>query len=363
MSISVGHNLNQHELQTVAKFQKLLDCTKDKLQNNHSSAGKDDFWKTFELDVSQAVSSSARELNLPWDIQYISGHKFPDIVARINEKQAFGIEVKTLSTKSSSWKVMGGSIMESTRIPDVSRIQVFCAKQNPFEIKYRPFEDCVSNVAVTHSPRYMLDMELKNQDSLFNKIQKPYDDIRQMQNPFDAFKSYLVESKKTAKESESEEESLWWYSPNVQEVSSQDIEEQMFAEDLINSKIHFWSELTTKEKDHYKAEMLIKSPKVIVGDYNNACKWLLKVKGIINPSFRDTFSAGGQEVVLGVKVPKVISNINKWQSEIVNVLNNCESPKDSYEHWKSQIEQITKFSNAEKAILLRIVSGIGKQVH
>ncbi len=363
MSISVGQNLNHRENQTIADFQKLLDCTKTKLQSANRGKLKGDFWKSFEIDVSKAVEESAKDLNLPWKIQYISGHKFPDIVARINERQAFGIEVKTLSTKSKSWKVMGGSIMESTRIPDVSRIQVFCAKQNPFQIKYRPFEECVSNVAVTHSPRYMLDMNQDIQESLFNKIHKPYDDIRQMQNPFDAFKTYLIESKKTSKENETEDNPLWWYSPDVQEVSSQDIEEQIFAENLINSKIQFWSELSKKEKDHYKAEMLIKSPKVILGDYNNACKWLLKAKGIINPSFRDTFSAGGQETIFGVKVPKIIANVYKWRSDIIEVLNNCDSPNDSFELWKEHISKMTKFHSDEKNVLLRIVTEIGKEVH
>ena len=64
---------------------------------------------------------------------------------------------------------MGGSIMESTRIPDVSRIHVFCARQKPFEIKYRSFEECVEDVAVTHSPRYMLDMDVSNNQSLFKR--------------------------------------------------------------------------------------------------------------------------------------------------------------------------------------------------
>ncbi|WP_073161581.1 hypothetical protein [Fibrobacter sp. UWH5] len=162
---------------------------------------------------------------------------------------------------------------------------------------------------------------------------------------------------------ENEDDSLWWYSPDVQEVSSQDIEEQIFAESLINSKIQFWSELSKKEKDHYKAEMLIKSPKVILGDYNNACKWLLKAKGIINPSFRDTFSAGGQETIFGVKVPKIIANIYKWKSDIIEVLNNSDSPNDSFELWKEHISKMTKFSSNEKKVLLRIVTEIGKEVH
>lgn len=362
MSISVGENLNPHENDTIFYFQKLLECTKNKLQSSAHVSNKTDFWKSFELDVNAAVTESAKDLNLPWEIQYISGHKFPDIVARINEKQALGIEVKTLSLRNDSWKVMGGSIMESTRIPDVSRIQVFCAKQNPFQIKYKPFEECVSSVAVTHSPRYMLDMDLNENESLFKKINKSYDSIRQMQNPFDAFKSYLIESKKNAKDSEDDENSPWWYSPEAQEVSAQDVDEQLFAEDLINSKIHFWNELTSKEKDRYKAEMIVKSPRVITGDYNYACKWLLKSKGIINPSFRDTFSAGGQVILFGVKVPKIIANINRWKNEIASIFNASDSPKDSFELWKSHISRMTKFSNAEKSVLLQIVSEIGKNV-
>lgn len=360
MSISVGENLNHNESQTIFDFQRLLNLTKDKLKSQDGVSQRGDFWKSFEVDVSRAACSSAEDLGLPWDIELVSGHKFPDIVARINMKQSLGIEVKTLSTKSSSWKVMGGSIMESTRIPDVSRIQVLCAKQNPFEIKIRPFEDCVSNVAVTHSPRYMLDMDLNKGDSLFEKINQSYEDVRQMSNPFDAFKSHLIESKKSSRNSEDDEESLWWYSPEAREVSTQDYEEQKFAEDLINSKIKFWNELSAQEKNRYKVEMLVKSPSIIVGDYNNACKWLLKTKGIINPSFRDTFSAGGQEVLNGIKVPKIIANVYKWKDDLVCVFKSCELPKDSFFHWKSLIEKMTKFSNAEKKVLLDIVSEIGR---
>lgn len=88
----------------------------------------------------------------------------------------------------------------------------------------------------------------------------------------------------------------------------------------------------------------------------------MKCKGIINPSFRDTFSAGGKEFLFGVKVPKIIANMDKWKSEIVEVLNASESPKDSFELWKSHISRMKKFSDAEKAALLKIVSEIGKNV-
>ena len=134
MSIAIGENLTCDKA-TLYNFERLLSCTKDRLLKNSDGIIKGDFWKTFEIEVNKALIASKDDVGLnDWKIEYIGGHKFPDIVARINEKQSLGVEVKTISTRNSSWKIMGGSIMESTRIPDVSRIHVFCAKQKPFEI-------------------------------------------------------------------------------------------------------------------------------------------------------------------------------------------------------------------------------------
>ena len=197
MSISVGEKLIC-DPNTLENFNKLLSCAKERLQRDASRFVSGDFWKIFEGEVCKALDKSKEFVGVPdWNIEYIGGHKFPDIVARINKNQALGIEVKTLSTRNDSWKVMGGSIMESTRIPDVSRIHVFCGKQTPFEIKYRSFEDCVEDVAVTHSPRYMLDMNVSKDKSLFKKLGKTYDEIRHMRNPFDAFKEFIVEQRKS----------------------------------------------------------------------------------------------------------------------------------------------------------------------
>lgn len=69
------------------------------------------------------------DLNIDWNIEYLGGHKFPDIIARINQQRSFGVEVKTLSQSNENWNVMGGSIMETTAEKDVSRIHVFCAKK------------------------------------------------------------------------------------------------------------------------------------------------------------------------------------------------------------------------------------------
>lgn len=361
MSIAVGENL-LYDSVTLYHFEQLLSCAREKLLKNSNEIVKGDFWKTFEVDVNKALLASKDLVGLSdWKIEYIGGHKFPDIVARINDKQALGVEVKTISTRNSAWKIMGGSIMESTRIPDVRRIHVFCAKQNPFEIKYRPFEECVEDVAVTHSPRYMLDMNVTTENSLFRKLGKSYDEIRRMKNPFEAFKSYMVDARKE-KRSSTTDENLWWFSPNVDEFSKLDLDEEKFASSLVNSKVKFWNRLSLEEKRKIRVEMLVAAPDVVEGNYEYACQWLLQTKGVVCPSFRDNFSAGGRTTVNGVDVPQIIGKINEWKKDIAANFNKRELPQQSFEHWKCRVLSSGKFAESERDILKKIVSEIGKAV-
>ena len=362
MSIAVGENLSRN-LQTLNSFERLLSCTKEKLLLDSHDVAKGDFWKTFEVNVNNALLASKDIVGLnDWKIQYIGGHKFPDIVARINEKQAFGIEVKTISTRNSSWKIMGGSIMESTRIPDVSRIHVFCARQKPFEIKYRSFEECVEDVAVTHSPRYMLDMDVSNNQSLFKRLGKTYDEIRHMKNPFDAFKEFIVEQRKINLKKRKLEDDFWWYSPNSNQIDSLELEDQKFANKMVGLEMQFWNQLTKDVQRFLRAYLLILFPNIIEGNYNDASKWLLQTQGVINPSFRDTFSAGGRKCLRGIDVPKIIYNIYSWKDDLINIFNEKNLPQQQFDHWGKKVLAISKFSACEKNVLAEIVREIGENI-
>lgn len=237
------------------------------------------------------------------------------------------------------------------------RIHVFCAKQKPFEIKYRPFEDCVEDVAVTHSPRYMLDMDVAQNNSLFKKLGKSYDEIRRMTNPFDAFKSYMLESKRNRKE-DGDDSGLWWFSPSASEYSKQDLAEEKFASNLVNVRLKFWKDLLPEIKESIKVEMLVASPSIVEGKYEYACQWLLQQKGVICPSFRDNFSAGGQVVVYGVRVPKIIGKIFDWKKEIATMFNAKEFSRDSFCHWEQRLNAISKFHDKEKSVLRKILKEI-----
>lgn len=84
-------------------------------------------------------------------IEWISGQSFPDIIAC----GYYGLEVKT--TKANHWKSTGSSVAEGTRIYGIERIYMLFGKLcNPVEFACKPYEDCLSGVVVTHSPRYTI---------------------------------------------------------------------------------------------------------------------------------------------------------------------------------------------------------------
>lgn len=84
-----------------------------------------------------------------------SGQRFPDIVIG----GYYGVEVKT--TKANHWKSTGSSVAEGTRVEDVERVYLLFGKMcEPVCFVCKPYEECLSEVVVTHSPRYLVDMNL-----------------------------------------------------------------------------------------------------------------------------------------------------------------------------------------------------------
>jgi hypothetical protein len=119
----------------------------------------------FETDLFESLCEVAKGTDFHKTIVLISGHRFPDIVL----KKFYGIEVKT--SKQEYWKSIGNSVLESTRVESIERIYIFFAKLTiPVGFKYRLYQDCLYDVAVTHSPRYLINMELNQGESIFDKI-------------------------------------------------------------------------------------------------------------------------------------------------------------------------------------------------
>lgn len=245
----------------------------------------------------------------PNEIVLISGHKFPDIVA----EKYYGIEVK--STISDTWTSIGSSIVETTRIKDVEDVYMLFGKLGGDipQFKCRPYQDVLYDIAVTHSPRYLINMELNKNENIFSKMGTEYDTFRKSSdNIAQVRRYYREEAQKRGKL-----EMPWW-------ITSDNIEQgQSF-------NIRLWTTLDSEEKKDIKAKCMILFPESLdpnrnLKKYNNASLWLCSYYQVVNPNIRDLYSAGGKitkvnDFIIETPAAKVFSVIVKYADRIKALL-------------------------------------------
>ena len=245
-------------------------------------------------------------------IELIGGQKFPDIVA----KKFYGIEVKT--TTQNHWKTTGNSVMESTRIEDVERIFMLFGKLGkPIEFKCRAYEECLSEVVVTHSPRYLIDMNLEKGKTIFDKIKTPYDTLRKKKNPIKPITEYYKSKLKPGQD-------LWWI---------QDTEQ---SSKLV---IDIWNNLDRDEKQRIKNRAMVYFPEVFSNrsdKFSRLSIWLVTRESVVCPNVRDLFTAGGQDdILIGDKVYKNVPRI------FVKLFENIDSVRDIL--FKATAQELTEY--------------------
>lgn len=270
----------------------------------------------FEKDIFDSLSEAAKGTDFDKTIVLISGHKFPDIVI----KKYYGVEVKT--TKQDYWKSTGNSVLESTRIENVDRIYIFFAKlTDPIGLKYRLYQECLYDIAVTHSPRYLIDMDLDLGESIFDKIGLSYDELRTKENPIKPIVSYYRSISKRG------EEPWWMESGEAPEV-------------LIKPTVSLWSNLSTDEQIKLRNEAMARFPEIFgrsSSKYQNLASWLAARHGIVDSSLRDRFSAGGK-VDLDVggtiykSLPRVFIHLKTNAHEIIETVKRL-TPEEARHYW------------------------------
>lgn len=240
------------------------------------------------------------------NIKLVSGARFPDIVA----EKYYGVEVK--STKSDTWHSTGSSIVENTRIEDVSRIYMLFGKLGGkrAEFRCRPYEKCLSGIAVTHSPRYLIDMDIadKANQSIFHKMNVDYNTFRLLNEKpkIDFVRDYF----KRKAQQEGRTEMPWWIGGN---------------EESINMNISLYSDLERKEKDTIDTRMFILFPEIFQRNYKRAAIWLCSRYALICPNMRDLFTAGGKvkrlgEIEINTPVPQIALRLYKHKDGITALL-------------------------------------------
>ena len=293
---------------------------------NHSAYFKTRNGTALEKDVCDAALECAKNTKFEGAIQLVSGATFPDIIAA----KYYGIEVK--SSKSNNWKTIGNSILENTRVSGVERIFITFGKlSNPIGFISRPYEECLSGIAVTHSPRYQIDMQLTDGDTIFDKMGTTYDQLKAEHNPAAIVAEYYKSQLKQG-------ESLWWAGEKL--------------DTAIPITARLWKNLSAQEKDELEAAIYVYFPETIISrsshKYDRATLWLATQKGVINANVRDSFSAGGRvrmKTIDGrlVNMPQVFGKIAEHTELMVEILLS-EASEILAENWaesvtKNRIEQ------------------------
>jgi len=244
-------------------------------------------------------------------------HAFPDIVA----KKYFGLEVKV--TKDNKWVSTGNSILETTRVEGVERIYMFFGKlAGGVDIKYRPYQDCLYDIGVTHSPRYKIDMDLAEGHSIFDKMGLPYDVLRKEKNPIGKIKDYYRAQLQDGEE-------LWWIDTQVEEKA-------------VSPIIKPFRMLDKEEKEKFRAEAMIFFPEIFGKSqtkYERPAAYLITNYNSVSSNIRDIFTAGGQMTIFinGVEVliPQIFYNLMEKAKEIQDMIENIPDEKLK-NYWRTE---------------------------
>ena len=320
MIISVNSDPNRNE------FDVLLSSTIDELNIRAKNSTKKVatlLGRNLEPYVRDVMTDLAVGTIFENSIELIGGQKFPDIIA----KKYYGIEVKT--TTQNHWKTTGNSVLESTRVDNVERIYMLFAKlASPIEFRCRPYEEVLSEVVVTHSPRYLIDMNLEHGKTIFDKINMPYDTLRKKESPIKPIVDYYKSKLKPGEE-------LWWMDNQT---------------DVGGLKLRFWNNISKKERDNLLVLGMIFFPEIFgktQDKFNRFAFWLVSKHNIVCPNTRDPFTAGGtNDFSFNTRVyPKVSRIFLNLFDNIPNIIETIiqTSAFELSEYWETKTTEKTKF--------------------
>lgn len=323
------------------EFNSLISSTITEL-NSHAKKSSKTVSKLLGRNLEPYVRDVMTNLAIgsPFEnsIELIGGQKFPDIVA----KKYYGIEVKT--TTQNHWKTTGNSVLEGTRIEDVERIFMLFAKlAAPIEFRCRPYEECLSEVVVTHSPRYLIDMNLEKGNTIFDKINTPYDDLRKKDNPIKPIVDYYKSKLKPGEE-------LWWIDQENSQAS--------------NIVIKIWNNLSITERNEVRNKSMVYFPELFSNrsdKFGRLAIWLVTRQAVVCPNVRDLFTAGGREsIVIGSRthnnIPRIFVNLFEQLDQIIEIIGQTHAIELS-EYWNFHTTEEKKLTD-----WIEIVSDYSKKV-
>lgn len=256
----------------------------------------------FEVCVRDAVAAVLAENGIVATIHYEQGsHVFPDIVVEFASGEKYGIEVKSSTGTGRGWKINGNSVLGSTK-EDVIDTYVMFGKTTRGHQAFRckRYEDCVADVAVTHSPRYRIDMDLVPGTTFFDKSGLSYQQISDAEKPIDLITDYF----------RSQGQHAWWLSESSP------------------AAIRMFSDLPREEQQKLLGYCFAHFPEVFsnkTNKFSRCAMWLAAEHSIVSSSLRDNFSAGGRvTMTFGERtierVPRIFDTLRSCKRYVVAAL-------------------------------------------
>lgn len=269
----------------------------------------------FEARVVETIRTALEDLGLTATVHYTpGGHAFPDIVIEFSSGEKYGIEVKSSSSPSSkSWKINGNSVLGSTKESVLDTYIIFGKTAIGNQgFRFKRYEDAVVNVAVTHSPRYAIDMDLAPGETFFDKSGLTYQQISESKNPIGLITSYF----------KSQGQRAWWLAESTPAAI------RMFADLSIAEQ----SELLGYCFAHFP-EVFSNSPQ----KFRRSAMWLVTDRSVVSPSLRDSFTAGGRfDIVLRgatyENLPQIFNNLRNHRRAFIHALEDA-SVDELKEEW------------------------------
>lgn len=235
-------------------YEKLLDEVTKNVQKRITEIGD---VKVKGTDFEKIVYEELIKSGVNPDAITHSTQKFPDFIIN-DDAVTIGVEVK--KTDADKWDVPGGSVYESLR----NSIETFVL-MGKFggvpEARLRKYEECISNLTVTHSPRFHLKLDMATgEDYLTRNNASDLLDLPKGKELNRRIRELLRTDKDT------------WY-----------------TEESVES----FSDLSSEEKISFFVDGVVLFPEVTGRDYSKFAPWMTYKCLIWCSNVRDVFSAGG----------------------------------------------------------------------
>jgi hypothetical protein len=257
----------------------------------------------FEPCVKRAVDHAMKMMGLAETVDYTpGGHGFPDIIIEGFDGNKYGIEVKSSTGTGNTWRINGNSILGTTRVPGLRKTMIIFGRLRGADSIFRAkeYEKSISNVVVTHSPRYLIDLDIEEGNGFFEKSELSYEEISNSDQPIKRITDYFTRIGQTA----------WWLAESTPAAI------QMFT-NLTNVQ---QCKLMGYAFAHFTEIFSNKSTK-----FNRLSRWLASENSIIDPALRDRFTAGGKaDVILSSVVykqlPRIYTRLLTYRKYVLNEL-------------------------------------------